>query len=112
MRTVRPALIIWGKSSKQGLNAQATNVIQMQVKTTPQFVKSLDRLDTPVKRRILEKARELADDPHEGKMLRGELGGLFSLRVGDYRVIYWIDYKENTVWLVDVGHRKKIYRRP
>ena len=84
----------------------------MQVNATPRFVKSLDKLDAVVKRRILGKASELADDPYAGKMLRGELSGLFSLRVGDYRIIYWIDEKEGTVWLVDVGHRKRAYRRP
>jgi mRNA interferase RelE/StbE len=66
----------------------------------------------PVKRRILEKVRELVDNPYEGKMLKGELSGIFSLRVGDYRAIYWIDEKECVVWLVDVGHRKHVYGRP
>lgn len=84
--------------------------MDMQVKATPRFVKSLDKLDAAVKRRILNKASELGDSPYEGKMLKGELSGLFSLRVGDYRIIYWIDEKESTVWLVDVGHRKRIYK--
>ena len=83
----------------------------MQVKATPRFVKSLNKLDTAVKQRILHKATELADSPYDGKMLRGELRGLFSLRVGDYRIIYWIDEKENTVWLINVGHRRKVYER-
>lgn len=86
--------------------------IHMQVKATPRFVKNLDKLGAVIKRRILGKASELADDPYEGKMLKGELSGLFSLRVGDYRVIYWIDEKEGTIWLVNVGHRKRVYKRP
>jgi mRNA interferase RelE/StbE len=83
----------------------------MQVKATPLFIRSLDKLDAAIKRRILNKTGELAVDPYEGKMLKGELSGLFSLRVGDYRVIYWVDEKEDTVWLVNVGHRKRIYGR-
>jgi mRNA interferase RelE/StbE len=83
----------------------------MRVKATPRFVRSLNKPDTAVKQRILHKATELADDPYDGKMLRGELRGLFSLRVGDYRIIYWIDEKENTVWLVNVGHRRIVYER-
>ncbi|MCD6248190.1 MAG: type II toxin-antitoxin system RelE/ParE family toxin [Hadesarchaea archaeon] len=83
----------------------------MQVKATPRFVKSLNKFDAATKRRILNKASKLADDPYEGKMLKGELSGLFSLRVGDYRVIYWVDEKEGTIWLVEVGHRKRIYRK-
>lgn len=83
----------------------------MQVKATPRFVKSFDKLDVVIKRRVVDKANELASDPYEGKALRGELKGLFSRRVGNYRVIYWINEKENIVWLVNVGHRKKIYER-
>lgn len=83
----------------------------MQVKATPRFIKSLDKLDVAIKRRIMGKASELANDPYKGKMLRGKLSGLFSLRVGDYRTIYWVDEKKATVWLVDVGHRKRVYGR-
>jgi mRNA interferase RelE/StbE len=83
----------------------------MRVKATPRFIKSLDKFDAAIKRRILSKASGLADDPYAGKMLKGELSGLLSLRVGDYRTIYWVDEKESTVWLVDVGHRKRIYER-
>jgi len=45
-----------------------------------------------------------------GKPLRGELSGKWSLRVGNYRVIYTINEKEKAVILYGVGHRKKIYR--
>jgi len=45
-----------------------------------------------------------------GKPLRGELSGKWSLRVGNYRVIYTINEKEKAVILYSVGHRKKIYR--
>lgn len=83
----------------------------MQVKATPRFIKNLDKLDATVKRRILKRTGELVDDPYKGKALKGELSGLFSLRVGDYRVIYWIDEKEGIVWLIDVGHRKRVYNR-
>ena len=51
---------------------------RMQVKATPRLVKSLDKLDAVVKRRILDKAGELADDPYGGKMLKGELSGLLA----------------------------------
>ena len=56
-------------------------------------------------------AARSVDGPYKGKALKGELSGLFSLRVGDYRVIYWINEKEGIVWLIDVGHRKRVYNR-
>jgi mRNA interferase RelE/StbE len=83
----------------------------MQVKATPRFIESLNKLDTAIKQRVLHKTTELADNPYDGKMLRSELRGLFSLRVGDYRIIYWVDDKENIVWLVNVGHRRRVYER-
>ena len=54
--------------------------------------------------------RKLADDPHMGKPLRGELSGKWSLRVGDHRVIYTINEQEKTVILYSVSHRKTAYQ--
>lgn len=42
-----------------------------------------------------------------GKPLRGELRSLWSLRVGDYRVVYRIDQK--TVKVIQIAHRKDAY---
>lgn len=45
-----------------------------------------------------------------GKPLKGELSDKWSLRVGDYRIIYMIDEKEKAVVLYSVGHRRKVYQ--
>ena len=45
-----------------------------------------------------------------GKPLRGELAGRWSLRIGDYRVIYVIDENQKIVILYSVKHRKVIYK--
>ncbi len=37
--------------------------------------------------------------------------GLRRLRVGDYRVIYTVSDRELVVLVIDVGHRREIYRR-
>ena len=34
----------------------------------------------------------------------------FRLRVGYYRVIYRFDVSRNEIYLLEVGHRRKIYR--
>jgi len=49
-------------------------------------------------------------NPHFGKPLRGELSGEWSLRIGDYRIIYVIDEHEKTVTLYNVRHRKVAYQ--
>ncbi len=55
----------------------------------------------------------LGDDPrpHGADPLRGALKGLWRLRVGDYRVSYHIDDDARLVTVVQVGHRRDIYRR-
>jgi len=44
-----------------------------------------------------------------GKPLQYQLKNLYSLRVGDYRVIYHIDQKEAVVIILKIGHRKEVY---
>ncbi|MBA7495490.1 hypothetical protein ES702_06077 [subsurface metagenome] len=54
--------------------------------------------------------RNLKINPHLGKPLRGELSSKWSLRVGDYRIIYIIDEQEKTVTLYNAKHRRVAYR--
>jgi mRNA interferase RelE/StbE len=45
-----------------------------------------------------------------GKRLLAPLDDRFSARRGTYRVIYRIDDKTRVVTVVDVGHRRDVYR--
>jgi len=54
--------------------------------------------------------REIYSNPLSGKKLLGDLEGEFSLRVGAYRIIYFIDRDEN-IWIEAVRHRKEVYKR-
>jgi mRNA interferase RelE/StbE len=45
-----------------------------------------------------------------GKRLLPPLDDRFSARRGTYRIIYRIDDKTRTVTVVDIGHRRDIYR--
>jgi len=49
----------------------------------------------------------LGSYPHH--RLRGS--NRFRARVGDYRVIYTIDLKQNIIHLLAIGHPREIYRR-
>ena len=42
--------------------------------------------------------------------LKGEGRGLWRIRVGDYRILYQIRHRELEVVVVDIGHRRNIYR--
>jgi len=52
----------------------------------------------------------LERDPHAGHALRGRLHGLWSLRVGTYRIIYQIADDEQTVRVAAIRHRSIAYR--
>ncbi|MDY6077031.1 type II toxin-antitoxin system RelE/ParE family toxin [Mobiluncus sp.] len=75
--------------------------------------RSLAKLDQQIAKRITSKLREIAnlDDPRSvGKPLVGNLAGLWRYRVGDYRVICYIDDGELVILVVDVDHRSEVYR--
>lgn len=63
---------------------------------------------------ILTALTPLGDDPYrqdaDVRELAGE-SGRFRLRVGDYRVIYRIDGDELVIEVVEVGHRREVYRK-
>ncbi len=53
----------------------------------------------------------LVDNPHRvGKLLRGELAGLHSARVGAYRVVYEVDQARHVIRVVYIDHRADVYR--
>lgn len=60
--------------------------------------------------RVRAAIQGIADDPSQGKQLRLSLKGQWSYRVGSYRIIYSIEHKKLTVLILDIGHRREIYR--
>lgn len=60
--------------------------------------------------KIITKIGGLADEPRpQGcEKLTGQ--EKYRLRQGRYRIVYSIQDKKLTVWVVKVGHRKDIYR--
>ena len=74
----------------------------------PRAARDLEKIEKVSRQRIKEQLRMLKDRPeHVGKQLR--FSGFWSLRVGDYRVIYEIDGKKRQVIVLFIGHRKKVY---
>jgi len=83
----------------------------VRVDLTDRTTKDLDRLEHGQPRlwvRIITKIKGLAIDPKMGKPLVGPLKGKWSLRVGEYRVIYEI--RGNSVIVLTVNHRREVYR--
>jgi len=72
--------------------------------------KEIQRLDIPDKKRLIKAIDKLTDNPHIGKLLKGEYLGLRRIRVGFYRVIYEINEGEVLVLVLRIAHRKDVYR--
>jgi mRNA interferase RelE/StbE len=78
----------------------------------PKALRALRKLDRPVVERVKAATDALRDVPRPAgaKMLTG-LRGVWRIRVaGDYRVLYTIEDDRLIVLVIDVGHRRQIYR--
>jgi mRNA interferase RelE/StbE len=76
---------------------------------TQEAERFLKKCDNSIKNNILGKLEKLQENPKMGKPLTANLAGLWSLRIGDYRVIYQIKNNELIVIVIRIGHRKNIY---
>ena len=70
------------------------------------FLKLPLALRARVEARIDEIGLRLASYPHH--QLKGS--NRFRVGVGDYRIIYTFDLKQNRIHLLAIGHRREIYR--
>ena len=69
----------------------------------------LKQIDPKNVNRLLRQIRSiLSQDPRSGEVLHGEFGGLYKLRIGDYRVIYAL--VDDGVLVLRIRHRSKAYR--
>jgi mRNA interferase RelE/StbE len=81
-----------------------------EIRWTETTFKKLQKLDHAAQERIIERLDEAAADPFAmAKKLSGV--NLYSIRVGDYRVIVSIEKRKMLVLVVDLGHRSKIYKK-
>ncbi len=83
--------------------------MSFRLETTRKFEKDFKKLAPDLKRRIDQQVKILETQPYSGKRLRGEFEGNYSLRVGDYRVIYWFDESARRIVLLTVAHRRTVY---
>ena len=74
--------------------------------------KQLAALDKPVRERVAAAIDALAETPRpSGAIAMQGAAGLLRIRVGSYRVVYTVSDRELIVLVIDIGHRREIYRR-
>ncbi len=81
-----------------------------EVFLSPTAIRELERLPTAYRQAVKGGIDALARAPTSGKRVRGDLAGLLSKRVGDYRIIYEFDPRAGRVLVHWVRHRSRAYR--
>jgi len=83
------------------------------VEVTPAAERDLKRIDRQHHRQIADGIDRLENDarPWDSQALHGEWKGYFRLTVGEYRVIYSIDYASSRIWISRIRNRKEVYRK-
>lgn len=84
--------------------------MNFNVRWDKKAIEVLRKLDASVSRRIVQKVDRIKSDPKRHLETLKEIGG-YKLRVGDYRVIVDVDWNERIIFVLLVGHRKKIYKK-
>ena len=72
--------------------------------------RAMAALPPPDFERVRDAVFALADDPRPSGCAKLTAREAWRIRVGQYRVIYEIDDPNRIVTVLDVGHRREVYR--
>ena len=86
---------------------------QYRIEYDPHVIKKLNKLDVPVRNRILtwiDKNLVDCENPRRvGKALQGDWDGHWRYRVGDYRIIAKIEDDKVIIFVVKIDKRGEVY---
>jgi mRNA interferase RelE/StbE len=68
-------------------------------------------LERPIRQRIANALAALSENPRPHGCIKLQGLEAYRIRVGSYRIIYEIHDDHLLVLVVDVGHRRDVYRR-
>lgn len=72
--------------------------------------KDLRKLPKSVAAKAMDAVEDiLSKNPYLGIALKGGYQGLHRYRIGDYRIVYFIDDKKREVLILRIRHRKDVY---
>lgn len=87
-----------------------------RITVLPSAESDLAGFDPEVRKRILCRIVWLGENAsqiihHQLANMPDELAGLCRLRVGDYRVLYWLRRPQEVLKIYRIQHRSEVYRR-
>jgi mRNA interferase RelE/StbE len=83
----------------------------LNIRYSKQAVNFLKSAEKKLTTRFLKKIEKLRENPigHDSKVVEGYSEKLFRVRVGDYRILYEVDYKNNQLGVVKIDKRSKVF---
>jgi len=84
-----------------------------QVTLTPEAQADLQRIASAARTRLLEKLEWMGENAEliQHQALQGEeWKGCFKYRIGDYRIVYSLDYPVAKLNVLKIGHRREVYK--
>ena len=81
-----------------------------RVEVSRRAAKAVTSLDKPLRRKVLAAIDALSADPRPAGCKKLADQQAWRIRVGDYRIIYEIHDQVLLILVVDIGHRREIYR--
>ncbi|MFH0961473.1 MAG: type II toxin-antitoxin system RelE/ParE family toxin [archaeon] len=90
----------------------AGNASEWKILWSSHALSELSKIDRPDAERIIEKLDQVAGSENPARFLSRLVGyDEFKLRVGDYRAIILLLNGEKTIFIENLGHRERVYRR-
>ena len=86
----------------------------LAVEFSKKALKFLEKSETPVAKRLFNAITEIKNNPFPVDVKRVENQWfenekVFRIRVGDYRILYSINYQKNRLMVVNIDKRSRIY---
>jgi mRNA interferase RelE/StbE len=84
-------------------------IYQLYIERSAQ--KALSGIQRAERDRVIEAVRSLSAEPRPSGRQEAFRQGAWRIRVGAYRIIYEIQDERLVVLVIQIGHRREVYRR-
>ena len=87
-------------------------MVKMKIKISAEARHFIKKSKNPLKDRLIKSILSIQEDPlHNKYKYIKTKKPLKRSRCGNYRIIFYIDENNNTLNIVDIKHRNKIYKK-
>jgi mRNA interferase RelE/StbE len=91
-------------------SGQSKKQIKFDIEFLSSAAKEFRNLPHQVQLSAKKHIDNLVTNPYSYKSKKLKNSNLYRIRIGKYRIIFFIDEKRNKVIITKIGHRKEVYR--